>query len=122
MVCSECMGLGILPNIMNAPDGPECACGGPSRHANGWCGENHGPIYCNCTSTSEKSKACPCFHVTPCQPNCTCVNPFMSHGCHRCCTYGSEEQQKAKAEYLVKALENQINEQIINAGLQGSTH
>lgn len=47
---------------------------------------------------SEKS--CPCHHTTPCHPNCTCVKPFMSRGCSRCCRYGSSEQQRAKAEYL----------------------
>ncbi len=50
-------------------------------------------------------KACPCLHTTPCQPNCTCVKPMMSNGCHRCCTYGSKEQQKAMAECLAKFID-----------------
>jgi hypothetical protein len=28
------------------------------------------------------------------------VNPAMSHGCRRCCKYGSKEQQQAKAKWL----------------------
>ena len=50
----------------------------------------------------ERADACPCKHTTPCQPNCTCVNPFMSHGCRRCCRYGSKMQQEAKAKWLVE--------------------
>lgn len=49
-------------------------------------------------------KACPCLHTTPCHPDCTCVNIFMSRGCDRCCSYGSPEQQREKAEHLVKLL------------------
>jgi hypothetical protein len=33
---------------------------------------------------------------------CTCANNLYSAGCHRCCSYGSKEQQKAKAELLVE--------------------
>jgi hypothetical protein len=29
---------------------------------------------------------------------------MMSHGCKRCCTYGSLEQREAMAKYLVAAL------------------
>lgn len=36
---------------------------------------------------------CPCEHVEPCHPHCTCARSFMSHGCQRCCRYGSPEQQ-----------------------------
>jgi hypothetical protein len=46
-------------------------------------------------------QACPCLHVEPCDPDCTCVKPFMSRGCTRCCTYGSKEQQVEAARYLV---------------------
>jgi len=47
-------------------------------------------------------QACPCLHTTPCSENCTCVNGFSSHGCRRCCSYGSQEQQKNAAIYLVQ--------------------
>lgn len=30
-------------NRMDAPDGPQCACGKPSRHQSGWCGECQEP-------------------------------------------------------------------------------
>ncbi len=50
------------------------------------------------------SAACPCKHTVPCHPNCTCVKQHMSRGCQRCCTYGSPEQQKAKAERLATLL------------------
>ncbi len=43
---------------------------------------------------------CPCRHTTPCQPNCTCAKSMMSHGCRRCCRYGSKQQQVAMAEHL----------------------
>lgn len=46
------------------------------------------------------SGACPCLHITPCDPDCTCVNPYMSRGCNRCCTYGSPEQQVEAAKRL----------------------
>lgn len=45
-------------------------------------------------------KPCPCMHTKPCDPRCTCVDPFSSVGCGRCCSYGSREQQRATAEYL----------------------
>ena len=45
---------------------------------------------------------CPCRHTTPCQPNCTCAKSMMSHGCRRCCRYGSKQQQVAMAEHLAE--------------------
>jgi len=48
------------------------------------------------------AQACPCFHTTPCHPQCTCAHPAASHGCDRCCTYGSPEQQQAQAERLAR--------------------
>lgn len=47
-----------------------------------------------------KLLACPCLHTTPCHEDCTCVNPHMSRGCECCCSYGSPEQQRARAELL----------------------
>ncbi len=56
----------------------------------------------------EKSKhgGCPCLYVEPCSTQCTCVNPFMSAGCNRCCRYGSEDQRKSKAEFLAKKIDS----------------
>lgn len=45
---------------------------------------------------------CPCTMVEPCQKNCTCAKPHMSHGCYRCCRYGSDEQRLNKARYVVE--------------------
>lgn len=49
---------------------------------------------------SDKS-SCPCVWTTPCQPNCSCVTRGSSHGCTRCCRYGSLEQRRAMAEVIV---------------------
>ena len=55
--------------------------------------------------------ACPCLYTTPCQPNCTCVHPYMSYGCRRCCQYGSLEQKKAKAKHLAALIDKpKLNE------------
>lgn len=51
------------------------------------------------------AKACPCLHTAPCHDSCTCVCPLSSSGCHRCCTYGSPDQQQAKAEFLATAFD-----------------
>jgi hypothetical protein len=48
-----------------------------------------------------KYEGCPCIYTTPCHPDCTCVNHYMSRGCERCCTYGSFEQRTRMAEHLV---------------------
>ncbi len=46
---------------------------------------------------------CPCeIADKPCSPCCTCVSGGSSHGCICCCSYGSEEQRKGAANYLVK--------------------
>lgn len=50
-------------------------------------------------------QACPCLHTTPCHPGCTCVKPFMSRGCRRCCSYGSPEQQRKHAEWLAAVID-----------------
>ena len=44
---------------------------------------------------------CPCVHGAPCDPMCTCVHGGSSHGCRRCCSYGSVDQQKEMASYLI---------------------
>ena len=49
--------------------------------------------------------ACPCLHATPCDPRCTCVVPASSTGCRRCCSYGSREHQRARAETLAALID-----------------
>ena len=46
------------------------------------------------------NRSCPCSYITPCDPQCTCVAPASSHGCSRCCSYGSLEQRTAAANRL----------------------
>lgn len=53
-----------------------------------------------------KEKACPCLHTDPCSDRCTCVEPGSSRGCSRCCTYGSEEQQAARAKRLAELIDD----------------
>lgn len=55
-------------------------------------------------SLQDPHGGCPCLHTTPCDPQCTCVHPYMSAGCRRCASYGSPEQQKAAAEHIAAAL------------------
>lgn len=45
-------------------------------------------------------ESCPCTLTTPCHDRCACVLPLSSSGCRRCCSYGSIEQRRAKAEWL----------------------
>lgn len=49
--------------------------------------------------------ACSCLHTVPCHDRCACVMPFSSSGCRRCCTYGSAEQQAARAEKLARFID-----------------
>jgi len=61
---------------------------------------------------------CPCkLADTPCHPKCTCVNGISSHGCACCATYGSEEQRKAKAQWLVNHLEQLSKLETVCEGL-----
>lgn len=56
----------------------------------------------------EDLSSCPCLYTTPCKPGgpgCTCVQPFSSAGCLRCCAYGSSEQQRKMAEHLAKIID-----------------
>jgi hypothetical protein len=69
---------------------------------------------------SKEHQACPCLHTTPCHDNCTCVNGWSSSGCLRCCSYGSSEQRKAHAEYLVKREEQLKQAEIIIKGFMAS--
>jgi len=53
--------------------------------------------------STVQDKGCPCLYLDkPCHDRCTCVNGFSSTGCAYCCTYGSIEQRKEKAEMLEK--------------------
>lgn len=81
-----------------------------------FCGEvtttsyNATPMHRGCSKPAQppaaperqERKACPCHHVTPCSPECTCVKPWSSRGCARCCSYGNPEQQKARAVHLTQ--------------------
>lgn len=79
-------------------------------NAIGWDGERCSLVECAKALTTERDalkaqlaealKSCPCVHTTPCHERCTCVTPLSSSGCWRCCSYGSPEQQRAKAEML----------------------
>lgn len=51
---------------------------------------------------NETEYVCPCQISHACQPNCSCVNPFMSNGCLCCAKYGSDEQQKKASESKIK--------------------
>jgi len=70
-----------------------------------WVDVLHGLMHPRPPALEHDPRACPCLHTTPCQPDCTCVTPWMSHGCMRCCSYGSPEQQKAMAEHLAPAID-----------------
>lgn len=52
----------------------------------------------------EWPRTCPCLYpIEPCDPDCTCRNPFSSRGCARCCSYGSLEQRTRNAQRLADA-------------------
>ena len=55
---------------------------------------------------NSKKGSCPCLHLDkPCYNGyCTCVNTISSLGCQNCCTYGSSEQKKFRAEVINKAV------------------
>lgn len=60
----------------------------------------------NCDGGCKQGRgACPCLFTTPCD-GCTCVQPFSSSGCRRCCSYGSLEQRQSMAEYLAHAIDS----------------
>ncbi len=48
---------------------------------------------------------CPCKYVEPCQENCSCVSPMSSHGCLRCCRYGSIEQRTSAAKRIATPID-----------------
>lgn len=58
----------------------------------------------------ERWCGCPCVYTTPCDPWCTCVKGHSSRGCLRCCTYGSVEQRRAKAERLAAVIDGGVKE------------
>ena len=55
-------------------------------------------------------EACPCKHIMPCHPRCSCMMPLSSSGCWRCCSYGSKEQQRLMAEKLASRIDNHLTE------------
>lgn len=46
--CPKCGNFGIKPNRMNAPDGPICGCGRPSRIQSGGCDRGDCDPICDC--------------------------------------------------------------------------
>ena len=46
--CPRCADFGLLPNRMDAPGHPKCACGRDSVHESGQCEVDHGPVWCDC--------------------------------------------------------------------------
>lgn len=49
---------------------------------------------------AELQKSCPCQWTAPCEADCTCAQPGSSHGCARCCRWGSDKQRRGMAEHL----------------------
>lgn len=43
---------------------------------------------------------CACKLTKPCKEQCTCYRGYMSGGCSRCATYGSQEQKQNAAERI----------------------
>ena len=56
---------------------------------------------------TRRKTSCPCCWGTPCNPHCSCVTPASSHGCQRCCAYGSDEQRRARAEHIARVFDSQ---------------
>jgi hypothetical protein len=60
---------------------------------------------------------CPCVIADkPCHVNCTCIQGWSSRGCACCCTYGSFEQRKQKANRLVELSNTNLDklEEVLN--------
>jgi hypothetical protein len=51
---------------MDAPGGPVCGCGKPSRHESGWCGENCGEANCHACGAALSYRG----HCTECDACC----------------------------------------------------
>ena len=58
-----------------------------------------------CPEGRNGRTSCPCLYTEPCRPDCTCVTAYSSAGCFRCCSYGSPEQRRAKAERLAAKID-----------------
>ena len=52
-----------------------------------------------------KLKSCPCHWTEPCHKDCPCVKPWMSRGCQRCCTFGSDEQRRKCAQIIADCID-----------------
>ncbi len=61
--CHICGGLKLLPNWMDAPGHPRCACGRDSIHESGQCGVDHGPIFCPRCGRQDKIDVAPLVTV-----------------------------------------------------------
>lgn len=48
---------------------------------------------------------CPCHYIDPCHEDCTCVNPFSSRGCSRCCAVGNLRQRTVAARQLADVID-----------------
>jgi len=57
---------------------------------------------------------CPCLYTKPCSSQCTCANPFMSAGCVRCCTYGSDKQRRKHAKWLAKVIDEALEKEPVS--------
>ena len=55
--------------------------------------------------------SCPCLYVEPCHPDCTCMKPWMSRGCVRCCSTGNVEQRTKKAKWLADIIDQYVEKQ-----------
>ena len=53
-------------------------------------------------------KSCPCHWIEPCHKTCTCAMPWMSGGCRRCCTFGSDEQKRKRAQRIADYLDAEV--------------
>ena len=58
--------------------------------------------------TCPCNKSCPCHWVAPCYSQCSCRFPYMSGGCYRCCTFGSQSQRKSMAKIIAAKIQPKI--------------
>jgi len=60
--CPLCSGLRVLPNFLDAPGGPRCACGRPSTRESGACSTVHGAVACpRCGTVKYETPRAPVF-------------------------------------------------------------
>lgn len=90
--------MGEIATCVHCGNPTAMSCNGVPMHPHS-CGKQPPPP---ATPERQERKACPCHHVTPCSQECTCVKPWSSRGCERCCSYGNPEQQKVRAVHLTQ--------------------